>query len=183
MLDILDSIGRNWWMLLLRGIVAILFGLFAFAMPGVTVVSLALLYGVYAFVDGVTEIGYGFASRTWWMVFAGVLGLFVGIYAIFYPAMTAYILLMLIAAWAVARGVLDIIAAIWLRKQIANEWMLILGGVLSILVGFALFASPAAGALAMIWLIGAYAIVFGLVMVVMAFRVHVFAGRISGTAH
>lgn len=183
MLDILDSIGRNWWMLLLRGIVAILFGLFAFTMPGVTVLSLALLYGVYAFVDGVTEIGYGFASRTWWMVFAGVLGLFVGIYAIFYTAMTAYILLLLIAGWAVARGILDIIAAVWLRRQITNEWMFILGGILSILVGFALFANPAAGALALVWLIGSYAIVFGLVMVVMAFRVHGLAGRIRGTAH
>jgi uncharacterized membrane protein HdeD (DUF308 family) len=103
-------------------------------------------------------------------VLLGVLGLGVGICTFIYPGITAVALLYLIAAWAVVRGVFEIVTAIQLRKEISNEWMLIIAGVLSVLFGAALVANPAAGALAVVWIIGAYAFIFGLMMIALAFR-------------
>lgn len=168
--DILETFTRNWWVLFLRGLFAVLFGVMAFTMPGMTIVTLAILFGIYVLADGFTEIVYGFGTRAWSLVFAGILGILVGIYALSYPVSTAGILLLFIGAWIVVRGVLDIIGAFYIRKQITGEWMLILGGLISIFIGFAVIAYPVAAALTMAWLIGLYAIVFGIAMMVMAFR-------------
>lgn len=168
--DIFETFTRNWWVLLLRGLFALLFGVMAFTMPGMTIVTLAILFGIYVLADGVTEIVYGFGTRAWSLVFAGILGVLVGIYALSYPVATAGILLLFIGAWIIVRGVLDIIGAFYIRKQITGEWMLILGGLISIFIGFAVIAYPVAAALTMAWLIGLYAIVFGIAMMVMAFR-------------
>jgi len=176
-LPILESFARNWWVLLVRGLLAVLFGVMAFVLPGLTLITLVLLYGVYALADGITALWVGGKSRSWWLALAGVFGVIVGICTFLFPGITAVALLFLIAAWAVVRGVFEIVTAIRLRKEISNEWMLIIGGVLSVLVGVVLFASPAAGALAMIWLIGAYALVFGLMMIVLAFRLRGLPGR------
>ncbi len=167
---LLTAFASHWWVLLLRGIFAVLFGVLAFMVPGLTLVALVFLYGAYALIDGVTALFVGGRAREWWMILAGVLGLVVGVLTFIFPGITAFWLLILIASWAVVRGLFEIVAAIQLRKELTNEWMLILGGVLSIIFGVLLFLNPAAGAMAMVWLIGAYALVFGIMMIVLSFR-------------
>jgi uncharacterized membrane protein HdeD (DUF308 family) len=166
----LDDLSKKWWALLLRGICAILFGLLAFAMPGLTIASLVLLFGIYAFADGLFAIWAGGAARAWGLVLLGVISLLVGIYTFVSPARAAAALIYVIAFWAIVRGIMEIVSAIQVRRVIDNEWMLIIGGILSILFGIALFMSPAAGALGMIWLIGTFAIIYGIVMIILAFR-------------
>lgn len=167
---IVNAFASNWWVLLLRGILAVLFGIIAFALPGLTLVTLVLLYGAYALVDGLIALWVGGKSRAWSLLLAGIIGVLFGIYTFLFPGITAVALLYLIAAWAIFRGVLEIVTAMRLRREISYEWALVLGGIISILFGLVLFANPAAGALAMVWLIGAYAVVFGLAMIILAFR-------------
>ena len=133
-------------------------------------VALVFLYGAYALVDGVTAIFVAGSVRAWWMIFAGLFGIIAGVLTFIFPGITAFWLLILIASWAVVRGIFEIVAAIQLRKELTNEWMLILGGVLSIIFGVLLFLNPAAGALAVVWLIGAYVATFGMMMIVLSFR-------------
>ena len=177
--NILGSFTRNWWVLLLRWILAVLFGIMAFVWPGLTIITLVTLYGIYAFLDGITAIWVGISSRTWWLLIVGLLGMAVGVYAFAAPLITALALLYLIAFWAILRGVLEIITAVQVRKEIDNEWMLIIGGLFSILVGAILIISPGAGAIAMIWVIGAYALVFGVVMILLSFRVKGLGSRLQ----
>jgi uncharacterized membrane protein HdeD (DUF308 family) len=174
---ILNIFARNWYLLLIRGILAVVFGILAFGMPKATILALTLLYGVYAFADGLTALWVGTKSRAWALALAGVLGLLVGAYAMFYPGITAIALLYVIAAWAIIRGVFEIVTGFQLRKEISHEWALIVGGLFSILFGMVLFANPAAGAMAVIWIIGAFAVVFGLIMIVLAFHLRGLPGR------
>jgi len=169
-IPIIQDFARHWWVLLLRGLLAVIFGIMAFMLPGITLSTLVLLYGVYSLVDGVAALVIGSRARAWSLVLAGILGVLVGVLTFVFPGITAYWLLILIAAWAIFRGVLEIVTAIQLRRELTNEWMPILGGVLSIVVGFCLVFNPAAGALAMVWLIGAYALVFGVFLIVLSFR-------------
>jgi uncharacterized membrane protein HdeD (DUF308 family) len=171
---ILHSLAKNWWLLLLRGLAAIVFGVLAFAWPGITVISLVIVYGAYALVDGLFSIyaairGEGQAPR-WWLAVVGVAGVLAGLISFAMPGVVALWLLFLIGAWAIVSGVFEIIGAIRLRKEIDNEWMLILHGVISVLFGVLLFAMPMTGALAMVWVIGAYAIAAGVIMCVLSFR-------------
>lgn len=173
--SLLNSLGRLWWLVLLRGIAAIVFGVLALAWPGVTLLTLALFWGAYAFVDGVTALWSGWQAKDggkpWWqVVLVGVLGIAAGIFTFVSPGITAIALLMLIAAWAVIAGVFQIMAAIRLRKEIANEWLLILSGLLSVAFGGLMIVNPGAGAMAVLWLIAAFAIAFGVLLVGLAFR-------------
>jgi len=177
--SILDVFTKNWWVLLIRGILAVLFAIMAFTLPGLALVTLVLLYGVYALADGLTALFVGVSARAWWLVLAGVLGIIVGICTFIFPGITAVALLYLIAAWAIVRGIFEIMTAIQLRKEISNEWLLMIAGLLSIIFGVALAANPAAGALAVIWIIGAYAFMFGLMMIVLAFRLHGLPGHME----
>jgi uncharacterized membrane protein HdeD (DUF308 family) len=170
-LPAVNAFARNWWVLLIRGMLAVLFGIMVFALPGLTGVTLVLLYGVYALADGLTALWIGGSARAWSLVLVGVLGVIVGIYTFIYPGITAIALLYLIALWAIIRGIFEMVTAIQLRKEISNEWALIIGGIVSILFGVVLVANPAAGALAMVWIIGTYALAFSLMMIVLAFRV------------
>jgi uncharacterized membrane protein HdeD (DUF308 family) len=177
-------LARNWWALALRGLFAILFGIAAFAWPGITLGALVLLYGAYALVDGVFAIAAAVVGRTdgmpWWaLVLEGVAGIAVGIMTFAWPGITALVLLYLIAAWAVVTGIFEIVAAVRLRKEIQGEWLLALSGILSVLFGFALVFNPLAGALAVVWLIGAYAIAFGTLMIALAFRLRSWARQAS----
>lgn len=167
---LLDACARNWWVWLVRGLFAVLFGVAAFAWPGPTLVALVFLYGAYALVDGVTALSAGVFTRAGWLVLSGVLGIIVGIGTFFYPGITAVALFYVIAAWAVIRGIFEIAAAIGLRNEIKGEWALILGGIFSIIFGIVLIAYPVPGVLALVLLIGAYALVFGVTMIVMAFQ-------------
>ena len=168
----LEGFGRNWWGLLLRGILAILFGVMAFVMPGLTLLTLALVYGAYALLDGIVSIWFGASSRAWGLVVFGLLGIGIGLYTLYVPWGTAIALLYMIGAWAVLRGVFEVVTAIQLRKEIDNEWSLALSGIMSIVLGFFFLARPGAGALALIWLIGALAIFCGVLLIKLALRVH-----------
>jgi len=165
----------NWWALLLRGIVAVLFGVFAFAWPGVTLLSLIFVFGAYALVDGVFAIVAGVRSPAgsgmWWiMLLLGVVGVIAGILAFVWPGATAFSLLVLMASWAIITGILEIVAAIQLRKVVTGEWLMVLGGLASIVIGALILMNPAAGALAVVWIIGSYAIFYGLLFIVLGIK-------------
>src|SRR5262245_63888133 len=174
-------ISRFWWALVLRGAAAILFGLIAFFWPGVTLVALVLLFGAYAFIDGIAGIvmgirEYGERERWWGTLLSGAVGVGAGIVTLMSPGITALALLTLIAVWAILRGALDIVAAIRLRHAIEGEWLLGLSGVLSLGFGLLLLAQPGAGALAVVWWIGAYALLLGIVLIVLGFRARSLTG-------
>jgi uncharacterized membrane protein HdeD (DUF308 family) len=169
------SLTQNWWMLILRGVLAILFGVVAFMWPGITWFSLVILFGAYAMLDGVIAIVAGLQStkdspRWWVFLLEGLVSIGAGVAAFVWPGLTAYLLLLVIAAWAVVTGVLEIAAAIRLRREITNEWMLGLGGLLSVGLGVLLFMRPVIGGLALIWTIGAYAVIFGILLISLGFR-------------
>jgi len=176
-------LARNWWLLLLRGICAIAFGVLAFIWPGVTLLTLVLLYGAYALIDGVLAIAAaikgGVPAPRWWLTVVGLLGIAAGVVTLLLPVVSAFLLLLFIAGWAIAIGVMQIIGAIRLRKEIDNEWWLVAGGVLSVLFGLVLAVQPGAGALALLFVIGAYAIVHGITLVSFALRLrrHAHAGH------
>jgi uncharacterized membrane protein HdeD (DUF308 family) len=165
---------RNWWALALRGVVALLLGVAAFVLPGVTLAVFVALFGAYAVVDGVLAIiaGVRAAERheRWWSpVLKGLAGIAAGVLAFIWPALTALALLYLIGAWAIVTGVLEIVAAVHLHRA-HGEWLLILNGILSVLFGLLAVIWPGAGLLTLLWLIGTYAIIFGGVLLVLAFR-------------
>ena len=171
----LRTLAQNWWAIVLRGVCALMFGIGAFVWPGLTLAVLVLLYGAYALVEGVLAIAWALMGRhagpfPWGVLLAGLAGAVVGIVTFLYPGLTALTLLYLIAAWAIVRGVFEIIAAFHLRKELDNEWLLALGGLLSVALGVILIAAPGAGALAVLWWIGAFAILFGILEIVLGFR-------------
>jgi uncharacterized membrane protein HdeD (DUF308 family) len=171
----LEHLGRNWGWVVLRGVAAVLFGILAFALPGITLAALVIVWGAYALADGILALIAAYRVRDqgkpfWSLVIVGLLGIAAGIVTFIWPGMTALLLLMFIAAWAVVMGIFQIIAAIRLRKEIQNEWLLGLSGVLSVLFGIIMFVQPGAGALAVIWVIAAYAIVFGALLIWLGLR-------------
>ena len=181
---LLSFVANRWWVVLLRGICAVVFGILAFVWPGLTLLSLVLLYGAYALVDGLLSIACGVAGsaapRSWRvMITVGLLGVAAGIVTFLYPGITAVVLLVIIAFAAIGRGVFEIAAGIRLRKEIEGEFWLILGGVLSLVFGVFLLLRPGVGALAVVWLIGAYAIVFGIVAMMLSFRLRVLQERLA----
>ena len=171
--DALGELPRHWWAVGLRGLAAIVFGILAFIWPGITLSVLVLFFGAYAIVDGVLALYSAFRSRgehVWGPLVEGLLGIATGLIAFFWPGLTGFALLIVIAVWAILTGVLEVYAAIRLRRVIRNEWALILSGVLSVIFGVLLVAQPGAGALAVVWLIGLYAILFGITMLALAWR-------------
>jgi len=177
-------LSRYWWMTLLRGLVAVLFGIMLFAKPGISLVSLVLVFGAYALADGFINVFTAFAGRkehpSWWMLLlAGLAGIAVGLLAFYSPGATALALLFYIAIWAIATGVLEIAAAIRLRKEIEGEFWLALAGVLSVLFGLFLVVRPGAGALAVLWIIATYAMVFGVMLIALAFKARGFMKHVK----
>jgi uncharacterized membrane protein HdeD (DUF308 family) len=169
------SLSQNWWLVVLRGVLAILFGVSAFIWPGITWLTLIFLFGLYAIADGLIAIWTGFSrtreSPRWWtFLLEGLLSIGAGVVALIWPDLTTLVLIYMIAFWAVFTGVLEIVAAIRLRHEITNEWFLALGGVLSIGLGILLFLQPAAGSLAIIWMIAGYALLFGILLVILGIR-------------
>ncbi len=173
------ALAKNWWMLLLRGIAAIIFGVLAFAWPGMTLLTLIMFYGAFALVDGVlaiiAAIAGGAPAPRWWLAVVGLLGIATGVLMFTMPGLTALVLLYFIAGWAIATGAFQIVGAIRLRKEIDDEWYLILGGVVSVLFGVGVMMAPGAGALALLWVIGTYAVIMGAILVALAFRLKKFA--------
>lgn len=175
-------LGDNWWLLLLRGIAAIAFGVLAIFWPAITLISLTLLWGAYTLVDGVFAIWHAISGRAsspamgprWWMAISGVVSILAGLAAFFWPGMTAFILVIFIGIWAIVIGVLTIWGAIQARKEIEGEWVLGLFGALSILFGLLLLFQPGAGALSLIWTIAGYSIFAGVLLIMLSFRVRKF---------
>jgi len=181
--SILEGFAKNWWGLLLRGILAIVFGVLAFAVPGITLISLAMLYGAYALVDGILSIWFGLGSRAWALVLFGLLGIAAGIFTLYLPWGTAVALLYMIGAWAVIRGIFEVVTAIQLRHEITNEWSLAFAGFVSIALGMLFLVRPGAGALALVWVIGAYAIIAGALLIKLALRLRGLPERVGKYSH
>jgi len=167
----------HWWALAIRGGIAILFGLAALLRPGIALEALILLFGAYALVDGVFAIvgvfgGTRGGTPRWLLLIEGIAGILAGLIAFVLPGLTALLLLYLVAAWAIFTGIFEIATALRLRREIRGEWALILGGALSVLFGVILVVvSPFAGLLSLIWLIGIYALAFGILLLITAFQV------------
>jgi uncharacterized membrane protein HdeD (DUF308 family) len=172
--SLLRSLANNWWVLLLRGLAGIGFGVVAFMWPGITLVSMILLFGVFAAVGGVLEIIAAIRGGTmlprWWLAMAGVIALGAAAITFLDPHVTALILIYIIGGWAFIHGIFEIIGAIRIRKMIRNEWALILSGVLSALFGIMVMLRPGAGALGLVWMIGAIAFVTGILFTYFAFK-------------
>ncbi len=173
----LTQLTRNWWAVALRGGVAILYGVLALVWPRATIEILVLFFGAYMFVDGVFAIFAAFTNRaghdSWWvLLLEGLAGIAVGSITFLRPGLTAFALLYVIAFWAMVTGVLEIVAAIRLRKEIQGEWMLALSGVISFVLGILLLLFPAAGVLTVAWMIGWYAILFGAMLLGLGWRLH-----------
>ena len=165
----------TWWLVALRGVAAVIFGILAFVWPKITLLTLIWLFGVYALINGVLALVQAFTGpkegrRTGTLVFEGIISIAAGVIAILVPGFTALALLLLIAAWAIVGGIFEIVTAVRLRKVISHEWLLIAAGILSVLFGVLLILQPAVGALAMIWWIAGFAIVFGILLVALSFR-------------
>jgi uncharacterized membrane protein HdeD (DUF308 family) len=162
---------------MLRGVAAIVFGILAFLWPGLTLAVLVLLFGAYAFVDGVflivSAIGeWSEVERHWLMLLEGIVGILIGIMTYFAPGLTALGLLFYIAAWSLATGVLEIAAAIRLRTELESELWLLLTGIASLIFAIFVMWFPAAGALAMVWAIATYAIVFGVLLIGLSVKLY-----------
>jgi len=185
---VVDTFRLNWWLLALRGLLAVLFGVLAFVWPGATVLSLVWLFGLFALANGILSLVLAAKApkgfpKVGSLILGGLLGILAGLLAFVMPGITALGLLILIAAWAIMTGVMDLVAAVRLRKIITNEWLLILAGIASVAFGILLLFQPAVGALALIWWIGAWAIVLGILLMIVAFRLRNWKGFIAiGTA-
>jgi uncharacterized membrane protein HdeD (DUF308 family) len=177
-------LSRGWWRLLLRGLAAIAFGVLTWLRPGISLAALVLLFGAYAMADGILGVWTAIAGRKdqeyWWvLLLGGLLGIGIGLLTFAVPSLTALGLLFYIAIWAIGRGVLEIVAAIRLRKEIRGEWLLILGGLASVAFGVLLMAQPGAGALTLLWLIAAYAVLYGIVLEALALKARAFGRHLA----
>lgn len=178
-----NEVGRitgNWWALALRALVAIIIGLFALFRPGITLIALVTLFGVYALADGLFAIvaairGIHEGERWGWMMFEGIVGIIIGLVVLLNPSIGALALTWLVAAWALSTGVLEIIAGIRLRKIMRGEWLLLVVGILSVILGFIIVARPRLGVALLIAWVGAYALISGIVLFGVAFRVRSWA--------
>lgn len=169
-------VARYWWMLLLRGLIAIGLGIMAFAKPGLTLSTLVLLYGFYCLIDGIVAVAVGLTGgQMWQALLLGLVGIGAGLATLFYPGLTAMLLLYFMAVWAIARGIFEILAAIEFRKVIEGELMLVLAGIASIAFGVLIIANPGAGALSIIWILGGYALLVGVLLVIASFRLKALA--------
>jgi uncharacterized membrane protein HdeD (DUF308 family) len=171
----IETLKRHWWVSVIRGLAAIVFGVIAFAYPGLTLATLVLLFGAWVLIDGVFRVAGAIAGRAsdpeWgFHLIIGIVGIIIGFLTFNAPLITALALIIYIAAWALMIGAVEIALAIKLRREIKGEWFLILMGLASILFAVLLLWNPAPGALALVWLIASYAIVFGILGVIFGFR-------------
>src|SRR6266850_3802387 len=185
---VVHTLKLNWWLLALRGLVAVVFGVLALMWPGATLLTLVWLFGAFALMNGILSLilaaktpkGY---PKVGSLILGGLLGILAGLLTFVMPSITALGLLILIAAWAILTGIMELVAAVRLRKIISNEWLLVLAGIASVIFGVILLIQPAAGALVLIWWIGAWALLFGILLMILAFRMRNWKGLIAvGTA-
>ena len=180
-----EGLARNWWLVALRGLAAIIFGVLTIINPAMSLAVLILFFGAYALADGVFTViaavmRRGNEPRWVSLLVSGILGILIGVVTLMMPGVTALVLLYIIASWAVIRGIVEIAVALKLRKAIQGEFWLILAGALSVAFGGLLFAFPGTGALAVVLWIGVFAIVFGIVLMALAFRLRGWNQRLAG---
>jgi uncharacterized membrane protein HdeD (DUF308 family) len=179
-----QAIKRNWWMLAVRGVLAIIFGLIALIAPGIALLAFIFVFAAYALIDGIMAVYIairerGSLSRWGWVLFEGILGIIIGIVAFIHPGFTALVLLYFVAIWAIVTGIMEIAAAFAIRGFAAREWALGLAGVVSIIFGIVLFIFPGSGLLSILWLVGIYAIIFGILFIVRAFQMRAWASSVA----
>ena len=168
-------LSRNWWAFLLRGILAVVFGLVAIFMPIAAFVSLVFVFGAFALADGIFTLVSAFSSKKdsdnwWWLILEGIFGILIGVLTLIQPTVMSEVWLLLIAAWAIVTGVLEVATAIRLRKEITGEFWLILSGLFSIVFGVLVAIYPLGGAFAVGLIVGIYALMFGVTLIMLAFR-------------
>jgi uncharacterized membrane protein HdeD (DUF308 family) len=175
----LSMLSENWWVLALRGLLAVLFGFAALVLPLGTLEAVGRLFGVYAILEGALVVLIGMRGTQYRGAFLseGAFGIMAGLVALAWPGVTALVLLYVIAIWAILSGIAEIIAAVALRREIEGEWVLFLVGVLSVVLGVAMAVLPSVGVLSLVWLVGLYALAVGVAMIVLAFRVRVVRRR------
>lgn len=174
----------NWWVIALRGLAAILFGIAAFVWPHITLLTLIYLFGFYALVNGILSLAMAVHApkgcpRFGSLILTGLCSLAAGIIAFIHPGFTAWALVVLIAAWAVINGISEIVTAVRLRKVITHEWLLILAGIASVAFGVIFFLRPVAGVLVMLWWIASFAVIFGILLIAFSFRVRAWDRHVS----
>ncbi len=168
-----DTISEYWWAFVLRGVVAVLFGIGAFAWPDITLQVLVIFFGAHCLVQGIVSIIAAFRSERWGLyLLYGLVSVAAGVLTFIWPGITALSLILIIGIWAIMGGVSEIVGAIQLRKEIENEWLLGLSGAASVLFGLIVVFKPGAGALALIWLIAFYAVFVGVLMIGLGIRLH-----------
>ena len=175
MLTAITQLFRDWWHFAVRGVLTIVFGIVALIWPNVTSLALVLLFGAFVLTDGIFTVATGVAARKyfkrWWaLLLEGLTGIVIAAITFIWPNITGLALMYFIAGWAILTGIFEIAAAIEFRNLIPGEWTTVLMGMLSIIFGIVLFVSPSAGALGIVWAIGFYAIFFGIMEIVFAFR-------------
>lgn len=173
---------RSWWMLALRGTIAVVFGILALLWPGLTLLLLVAMFAAYAVLGGAVSVVAAVKNRKsdngWWLILLlGLISIVAGVIAIFYPALTALALVLIMGANALITGVLDIAVGIRLRNAVRGAWLLFLAGIAAIVFGVFVFIAPGAGALALVWLVSFYAIFTGTVLIAFAFRARTWANR------
>ena len=173
------TMAEHWWVVLLRGVLAILFGVLAYTWPGLTALILVTIWGAYALIDGIVGVVAGIRGKWGSLVVLGVIGIAAGIVAFLWPGLTAITLLWVIAFWAIVAGVLQISAAIRLRKEVQGEWLWILSGILTVALGVLFFMYPGAGILSVTWLVAALAIVWGILLVMLSFKLKGLKGKLA----
>jgi uncharacterized membrane protein HdeD (DUF308 family) len=178
-------LARNWWALAVRGVFAIALGLVALLAPDFALLWLVLVFGVYALLDGAFAIASGLRAakrnERWWpFALEGLANIFAAVVAFALPAAVAFVFLYVVSAWALLTGFLRIAAAIRLRRSIRGEWLLLLHGALSVVLGILLIRHPAAGLRTLVWALGAYAVFLGIVLLALSLRLRVYRHRPSG---
>ncbi len=180
----LHAIAQKWWAPLIRGLIAILFGLMLIMSPVVSLLTLTILFGILAFADAIVGmihgVGGGGHGKSWWeMILLGLVGLAAGLIAIFWPQITALALVYIIAWWAIFRGIFEIVAAIRLRKVIEGEWFMLLSGIVAIAFGVLVFFSPLVGAISIMLVLGWYMIWLGILSISFAFQLRHLHNRLT----
>lgn len=178
------DLAHRWWVLTLRGVFALLFGILFLLWPAASLGLLVLFFGAWALVDGVIALASAISGRrAWYAAVEGVFGIAIGVITFVWPAITAIALFILIAAWAIGGGILRVVSAVALRKEMEGEIWLGLGGVASVVFGFLMLALPAAGIQVLGWLIGVYAVVIGVLLIALSLRVRALTRAAGAVAH
>ncbi|HYZ14829.1 MAG TPA: DUF308 domain-containing protein [Candidatus Acidoferrum sp.] len=183
----IERLSSHWWLFLIRGILAILLALAALAFPGAALVSIAILFGAYAFVDGVVAIWtatrISHTDNRWgWLLFEGIVGILAGVFTFFYPIATVFALAFLLGAWAIISGILAIGSAFDARRHVPHEWLWVLSGIVSIIFGVAVFFVPAVGLFGLVYMLSFYALLAGIFFIGLAVKIRGLSGRTTSAA-